>query len=185
VPCSFVLGLLLAATVTAPQPYPGDIVFIGGTGGWADIGAQLSKTDKRYGHVGIAIEDEGALMIVHASGAPATGGTVTTTPYAAFIAHSAQVGIYRADHDRLTAGITENAAKAASDALPFDDAFSLETADAVYCTELVWRALSEAMGKDAVPQKSKILGQDAITLEDLQLSPHLRPVHAFEKKAAP
>ncbi|MGV6819292.1 MAG: YiiX/YebB-like N1pC/P60 family cysteine hydrolase [Parvularcula sp.] len=183
--CSLFLGLLAATAFETPLPQPGDIVFIGDSGGWADIGAQLSDKDKRYGHVGIAVEEDGAMMIVHASGAPATGGTVTTTPYSVFIGHSGQVGIYRTDEEWLTATITEKAAQAATDALPFDDAFSLKTADAVYCTELIWRVLSEVIGKDAVPQKSKILGQDAITLEDLQLSPHLRPVRQFEKKAAP
>lgn len=44
-------------------------------------------------------------------------------------------------------------------AVPFDAAFSLESDDALYCTELIWRIYTAATGRDLTPSKHHILGK--------------------------
>ncbi len=55
----------------------------------------------------------------------------------------------------------------------FDPRFSLATVHELYCSELVWRALSAAMQHDIVPNKTTILGQPGVSLADLEASPLL------------
>ena len=56
---------------------------------------------------------------------------------------------------------------------PFDAAFSLDTEEALYCTELVWRALTAAAGEDAAPRKTERVGRLFVAIDDLQASPLL------------
>lgn len=40
--------------------------------------------------------------------------------------------------------------------IPFDTEFDLGRSDAFYCTELVWRGIREATGRDPFPGKPRI-----------------------------
>ena len=51
--------------------------------------------------------------------------------------------------------------------LPFDRGFSLETENSLYCSELVWRALSAGAGEDVVPTKSERFGRVYVSMSDL------------------
>jgi hypothetical protein len=37
----------------------------------------------------------------------------------------------------------------------------------VYCTELVWRALRDALGEDPLPDKPRVNGRPAVLVENL------------------
>ncbi len=146
---------------------------------WARLAARFNADGEGFGHVGIvAAGDDGALIVIHAGGDPARAdGRVQEAELTAFLATAREAALYRplADEAGIAALIAYAAARAAADA-PFDRRFSLETADALYCTELVWRALSLAVGKDAVPEKTMRAGAAYIALDDLAESPDLVPV---------
>uniref|UniRef100_UPI001F460F08 YiiX/YebB-like N1pC/P60 family cysteine hydrolase n=1 Tax=Henriciella aquimarina TaxID=545261 RepID=UPI001F460F08 len=138
--------------------------------------------DKRWGHVGIVVAVAPAI-VVHAdtgTGAPAhpapapgeTVGEVRAVPLADFLGDVDHAGVFRLSlspeaRTRMIAWADE----AAATHTPFDRGYSLESANNLYCTELVWRALSQGLGHDALPEKSHRLGRTYVALSDLSLHP--------------
>lgn len=185
------VSLALVSTAAAPQPHarqaasarapiaqpadlqPGDVVFIGVDGAfWAEMASASSLPAHRFGHVGIAARDErGALVIVHAGGAPDRGSApVLAVPFVEFAAEADRVGIYRLNGSRETReAAARTALSYARAGLQFDGDFSLETRERLYCTELVWRAFNAA-GADTVPLPSVMAGKSVVTLADLETS---------------
>ena len=158
-----------------PPVEAGDILFKGaGTGAGTQIAAIWSHGDKRWGHVGIAVADpDGSLSVIHAdTGAPRQAGKVVRVSLADYLSDVSELGIYRI-------GLTGEARAAylayaeAAVGRPFDRAFSLDTDTSLYCTELIWRAMSEALGEDALPVKSERLGTVYISVSDVAGHPLL------------
>ncbi|MGB3624875.1 MAG: YiiX/YebB-like N1pC/P60 family cysteine hydrolase [Henriciella sp.] len=164
---------------------PGDLVFKGAsTAVWTELAARWSRGDKRWGHVGIVTEVPGTccdpILIVHAdtgTGDPgheaAPGeiiGEVRAVPLADFLSDVDQAGLYRLDLDAAQrARLIAYAEEAATAHIPFDRGYSIDSANNLYCTELVWRALSAGLETDAIPQKSQSMGRTYIALSDLSL----------------
>jgi hypothetical protein len=170
------------------QARPGDVLFKSGAGFWGRMAKRFSEEDKSFGHVGVVVNDEkGDIAIVHAGGNPLSpAGKVQKSEYDEFLRASEEVALYRPKTDgegieKLIAYLTNKMNLNA----PFDKDFSLVTDDELYCTELVWRALSAAVGEDAVPEKTKRAGRLYIAIDDLQASPWLEPVWREKEKVAP
>ena len=170
------------AAALAPALQPGDLVFKGAsTALWTELAAQWSTGDRRWGHVGIVVSAPeaggGPVIIVHADTgvsdpAGETIGEVRGVPLDAFLGTADQAGVYRfalAPHERTR--MINYAEKAARAHIPFDRGYSLDSANNLYCTELVWRALSEGLTRDALPQKSRRLGRTYVALSDLSMHP--------------
>lgn len=158
---------------------PGDVLFKSGGGMWGVLAANFSTRDRTYGHVGVVAEGAGrGLVVIHAGGDPVSRqGRVMASPFDEFLGASSRAALYRPRLDQPHVAAFIAAADAAAERrTPFDTAFSLDSEEAVYCTELVWRALSAASGADAVPGKSERGGKTYIALDDLQASPFLAPV---------
>ncbi len=171
-PPAFVGAALAAAR-------PGDVLFKAEPMFWARLAARFNADGEGFGHVGIVADGgDGALIVIHAGGDPARAdGRVQEADFAVFLRSASEAALYRPQADETGVGvlIAYAAARAAQEA-PFDRRFSLASADALYCTELVWRALSLAVGRDPVPEKT-MRGADAyIALDDLAESPDLVPV---------
>ncbi len=184
--------LLIAATASAeilPSALPpveaGDLLFKGaGTGTGTQIAAIWSHGDKRWGHVGIAVANQdGSLSVIHAdTGAPRQTGKVVRVSLADYLSDVSDLGVYHID---LT-GPARTAYLAYAETVvgrPFDRAFSLESDTSLYCTELVWRAMSAALGEDPLPAKSQRLGTDYISVSDLSGHPLLREAAVVRAKA--
>ncbi len=159
---------------------PGDVVFIGADDAlWGQIGALITGDRHVYAHVGMAAERGGALVIVHAAGSPTNAeAEVAAEPAARFAAQAQRAAVYRPQTPRAAAAASRALAYAEGGAR-FDGAFSLESEDRLYCTELVWRALTEAVGEDVAPQKSQFGDLAYIAIEDLRAAEILTPVARF------
>ena len=162
---------------------PGELLFKGtGTGFGTRAAAAWSQGDRRWGHIGIVVRGpDGALEVIHAdTGAAGEDGEVRRVSLAKFLSDVTDLGVYDVD---LT-GPARAAYLAYADSavgLPFDHAFSLATDNSLYCSELIWRALSAGLGGDAVPEKSHRLGRVYVSVSDISENPHaheLRTVHA-------
>lgn len=155
----WLVGLLPLALLVVPAPYDpapsvplpepsqledGDLVFRRTESG---PGRRMRLLDPaEFTHVGMLVLLRGEPWVVHVSprsqGNP--GGITVGEPLAEFL-HARWIS--RAGVFRVPELSRETRAAAAREAwrmkelgLPFDEAFDLETADRLYCTELVWRA---------------------------------------------
>jgi uncharacterized protein YycO len=159
---------------------PGDVVFLGRQDGvWAQLGAMFSGPGAAYGHVGLVVAMEGGeATIVHADGSPLAGDTpVTREGVSAFLADADSVGVYRPS-PALAPGMVAAAEAMHASGLTFDPKFELtagplEPEAQIYCSELIWRAMSLALGRDAVPHKTVWMGRVGIALADLETHPDL------------
>jgi len=186
------IGLLAACALwaapaalaqTAAEPVPavsaGDLLFKGAdTATGTRIAANWSLGDKRWGHVGIVLEDaDGALSVIHAdtgeNAGPGVPGEVRRVPLADFLSDVATAGHYtvalEGEAREAYLAYAESAA-----GLPFDRGFSLKSENSLYCSELVWRALSAGAGADILPQKSERFGRIYVSLSDLSQHPLTR-----------
>ncbi|MFN4225034.1 MAG: YiiX/YebB-like N1pC/P60 family cysteine hydrolase [Hyphomonas sp.] len=173
------LALLAAPAALAqlaPEALPalksGDLLFKGaGTGAGTRLAASWSLGDKRWGHVGIVTD--GGRSVIHAdTGKPGEVGAVRKVALADFLADVETLGLYDID---LTGEAREKYLGFAESAvgLPFDHGFSIRSENSLYCSELVWRAMSAGLGRDAIPEKSERLGRTYVSLSDLSEHPLL------------
>lgn len=135
-----------AAALELPEVQAGDIVFERGSTLTSQILDMMDDAGE-FSHVGIVhILPGGEAVVVHAfPEREGQTGMVQVDPLADFVAGQQEVAVYR-PHPQYQAQARQAAewAFGLAGEVPFDDAFDLETAEAVYCTELVWRAYLEA-----------------------------------------
>lgn len=130
----------------------GDLVFRRGRDAIGRI--VLSHGDQpRYSHVGMVVLNEGRTLVAHAlPDTPSQPGGVRLEPVEAFVSpmRASDVGYYRPQP--LSPVQREAIRHYLTDAvgLPFDLRFEYSSDDAVYCTELVLKALS-VVGLDLTP----------------------------------
>jgi hypothetical protein len=132
---------------------PGDLIFRMGRGHESRI-VRLLDSRSDYSHVGLIDKAGSAVYVIHAvpDGEGLTG-TVRRDTLADFAAPESAlaVAVFRVDERwrEVALDAVRRARSYLEKHLPFDSAFDLETADALYCTELVWRAYEES-GLDLV-----------------------------------
>lgn len=157
---------------------PGDVLFKAEPMFWARLAARFNADAEGFGHVGLVAQGaDGALVVIHAGGDPAQAdGRVQSADFDDFLSAATDAALYRprTDEEGLGRALAYAAARKAQET-PFDRRFSLATADRLYCTELIWRALALAVGEDPVPVKTMRGGDAFIALDDLAQSPHLAP----------
>ena len=144
----------------------GDLLFKGAeTGAGTRVAAGWSLGDKRWGHVGIVAD--GGRSVIHAdTGKPGEAGAVRKVALADFLADVETLGIYEIDlTGEARAGYLAFAESAVG--LPFDHGFSVRSENSLYCSELVWRAMSAGLGRDAIPDKSERYGRIYVSVSDL------------------
>lgn len=171
----------LLATGAAAQVRPdalsglgeGDLLFKGAeTATGTRIAAGWSQGDKRWGHIGIVVAGEaGGFSVIHAdTGMDGAVGEVRRVPLATYLSDVYTLGVYDVSltGDQRAAYLAE---AERSVGLPFDRGFSLASDNAVYCSELVWRALSAGAGEDIQEDKSQRLGRVYVSVSDISENP--------------
>lgn len=164
----------------------GDVVLRHGNGLWSDLFARLNSRDTRFSHAGVVVYDGYAWYVVHAEADNfGRNGVVRMDEWTAFVKSAQQVALLRVSDPDTAARTAEAALVMHRDALPFDFSFDLTRLDAVYCSELVWRALSHALQRDPLPEKPILHGRDAVLVESLLLDlPELGVVYISDTDAA-
>ncbi len=155
----------------------GDIITRRGRGIWSAISPAFSSTDSRYSHIGIVEKTGEGLYVIHAHGDPDGKGAVSRDPIEDFLEDSVYWGLYRFRlSPEAIEKITNMARSYVEKGRTFDASFSLESEDALYCSELVWRAVHDAINVDLVPRKNRTLGIDFVGVDDIFLSDYLHPI---------
>ena len=127
----------------------GDILFLHGRSPRAVV-VRLLAAGPDYSHAGILVAGESGLDLIHANpGRNGTGGVVREH-LGSFLTSGRVSGgaVFRLRDDASTSTAAGSASAAArafwEQRLPFDNEFDLATPQALYCTELVWRACLNA-----------------------------------------
>ncbi len=135
---SSALSLLSEAEIKAVRA--GDLVFRRGEG-------VISRTvlsydsSSAFSHVGLLVLLERRPAVVHVT--PGEPARVQVEPLQDFAGEAASLAVYRLQDDELegaAAGAARQALAFARDSLVYDAALNLHTDQALYCTELVWKA---------------------------------------------
>jgi uncharacterized protein YycO len=168
---------------------PGDVIFLSAPKAlWARLASQWSLPKYNHGHVGMIVAGkDGRMMVVHAAGDPTRNrATVRAVPVAKFLEEAEAATVFRMKDPAAARVAASEAARFARERLPFDTDFSLRSRDKLYCSEMVWRAMSAALHRDVVPHKYSDYGRPTIRLSDLETSADLTLVaHARAPGTAP
>lgn len=157
----------------------GDVIFLSAPDAlWARLASRWSLPAYRHGHVGMVVLDrDGRPLVVHAGGDPTRRTAVVRAVKVDQFLHEATAAtVFRMRHAAAARAAAREALGFARRAAPFDTEFSLHNGEKLYCTELVWRALSSALRRDVVPVKARAYARPVIRLSDLEASPDLRLV---------
>ena len=148
----------------------GDILFRGRDNSWGELGAMVSREDRRYGHVGVVVKQDGVWKVISATGNPlASQGSVISEPLEKFIGMSTRLGLYRLTIEaELIAAFLNEIKTHAEQNTPFDRHYDISENEALYCTELIWLCLNSTLGRDVIPDKAQWRGRSVIALDDLQ-----------------
>ena len=127
----------------------GDLIFRKGTGIFSDFFTKAGDRETPYSHVGLAFVDNGKVLVIHTEASELTGeGFAKIDRIEEFLdkRNSSQAAVYRLKNESRSYG--ENAVEAAIEYVnqktPFDVKFDLTTENALYCTELAYRAYKKA-----------------------------------------
>ncbi len=145
----------------------GDIVLTGNDSAWAFLARRFADSDPRWSHVGMVIRDGKGVAVVHMDGSP-MGGRIRRESPAAFTGGAEYVRVVR---PALDAGRRARVGEWLDGHLerrtPFDTSFRLDDREAMYCSELIWRALEHVgttPGSDSLPS---LAGRDYVPVDRL------------------
>lgn len=158
---------------------PGDVIFFSAPKAvWARVASEWSLPAYRHGHVGMIVAGrDGVPMVVHASGDPLRRkAIVRAVSLDKFLEEAETASVFRMKDRRAAPVAAAEAEGFARRRLLFDGDFSLASREKLYCSEMVWRAMSAALRRDVVPNKGFDYGRATIRLRDLESSPDLAVV---------
>lgn len=122
----------------------GDLIFRSGNSLVSEV-VRAMDTQKTYSHVGILLKSNGNLNVIHTE--PASKVAIVE-PIESFISFEKadSIGVFRLKEIEAKKRdlIAEIAKEFATNNTPFDAFFDLNTEHTLYCTELVWQAISKA-----------------------------------------
>lgn len=154
----------------------GDVIFLSAPQAlWARIASGYSLPRYRHGHVGMIVEGiDGRPMVVHAGGDPTRPrAVVRAVTVERFLEEARSASLFRMRDARAARDAGREAMRFARRAAPFDTDFSLNNGDKLYCSELIWRAMSSALHRDVVPVKASAYARKVVRLRDIETSPDL------------
>jgi hypothetical protein len=158
----------------------GDLIYRFGNGLYSAYFRNISQTDQRFSHVGIAvrISKEDELYVVHAEADDYTGqGGVRMDRLSDFLKDANDRSAYRLNaNEAVRLDIAKRALDYQRRAVPFDLAFDAADSTAFYCTELVLHCVNAAAGRLLIQGCTKINGKPVIAIDDTYLHDAMTPI---------
>ena len=162
----------------------GDLIFRHGRGFISNAFQKLSKEDPRYSHAGIIEVENGQAFVYHCIGGEENkSNKMKRETLSAFCRpdHNHTFGIYRTDLNpkqmkKVLSGLNEYYKQG----LEFDTDFSLDTDDKMYCTEMVYKLLTNAIGDKNFLPLTHISGRNYVSCDNIYLSSHCREIYSYD-----
>jgi hypothetical protein len=130
----------------------GDLVVRNGNDEVSDIFRRLNTHDPSFSHIGIVFWENGTPMVYNIIGGKDNpGGYLRRDSLQSFISprYNFAFGIYRIPFTRQQkTQLYDNVLRYFEEKRKFDVQFSLETDSLLYCTEFVYKVVSETLNKD-------------------------------------
>lgn len=191
-------GLLVKFSLVSPAPeparhhprivmdsstlVPGDLVFRRGRSMISRAVLSLDG-ESEFSHVAIAVSIANQIRVVHAIPPEGTdSGGVIEEPLESFLIPelASAAALYRPKDAAVGTRAAATALRYARARTPFDSGFDLSTPDAMYCTELVWRAYLEA-GADLIGG----FHERYLLPSRLLMSPEFRLIKEYKEEEIP
>lgn len=158
---------LLAAAAPADDWRTGDIVLLGNDSAWGFVARRFADSDDRWSHAGMVLREGQRVSVVHMDGSP-MGGQIRREALSAFTAHARHVRVIRPGLDaveraRVSGWLRGQVARDTA----FDTGFRLDDGPAMYCSELVWRALDQVAMTPGVDSLPRIAGRVYVPVDRL------------------
>ena len=153
----------------------GDIICRLGDRFWSQYFRDISAEDRRFSHMGIIRIHDDQVTVIHAEGTTQSGKDfVKEEPIDSFLSKARAIGIYRgqdADGDHIAHVAMEYLG------LPFDWQFDMTDNSRIYCTELLYVVLKQAMPEvELNTVYIKEMGKDIIPLDSISKSEYFTEI---------
>ena len=182
-----VVLLFLASLSSAEAPtqvdvesqfQPGDLIFRRGTGIVSDFARNFSSGERRFSHVGLVAERDRHQVVVHAIyDRQLNRDGVVSDSVVEFLDGTADWALYRvALPDSRRERIADVALEILDKGLPFDNQFSLVSADSLYCTEFIWRVVNDVAGRELIRPSIASNDTKIVAIWDVYSGPEMQKV---------
>ena len=158
---------LLAGTAGADELRTGDIILLGNDSAWGFVARRFADGDDRWSHAGMVLREARGVSVVHMDGSP-MGGHIRREALPAFTAHARHVRVARpalgpAQRAQVGGWLRGQVARDTA----FDTGFRLDDDPAMYCSELVWRALDQVAMTPGVDSLPRVAGRVYVPVDRL------------------
>jgi len=160
----------------------GDLIFRHSRGTISNVLVQFSRSDARYSHSGIVSIEGDRTFVYHALGGEASRlPGIRRETLESFCNPSAvhAFGVYRTDLDRQQVFKELSLAKAAwQQKIPFDMQYDISSDSALYCTEFVYKVLTQASGNKNYITLTELPGLTYVACDNLYRNSHATPIYS-------
>ena len=163
--------------------HSGDFIFRHGRGAISNALMLFSRHEAKYSHAGIISVENEKVYVYHAIGGEENpSNKLRKDPLELFCdprdVHS--FGIYRLDLDkRQLQKVDSIAGNYYRNGLEFDTKFDLSTDEKMYCSEFVYKIISQATGDKNYLPLSSVSGINYVACDDLYLNAHCNRLYDY------
>jgi hypothetical protein len=161
----------------------GDIILRSGKGFISDVFRQFSLKDKRFSHSGIVSVEKNRIFVYHILGDERSYGSQVRKELLDSFCNGKEnnsFAVYRYD---LTTdekkNMVTNLQLFSERKIKFDSHFDLETDSAMYCTELVYKAVEATTGNKQYLPYTIINGNKYIAPDNLYMNRHSKLIYSY------
>ncbi len=154
----------------------GDIVLRTGADITSYMFTQMNRQNKTYSHCGIVVVEDGYPFIYHSIGGEDNPDQKLKRDSAGFWfspANNLGHGVVRYDMTSIQCErLVQSTLRFFREQIPFDMDFDLNTDDRLYCAELVYKVVNEAMDNPEYIKASTMFGYAFVAIDNLFLHTH-------------
>jgi hypothetical protein len=158
----------------------GDLVLRNGKGLISEFFRNAS-IEKKYTHAGIASRENGTVWVYHILGTPGSKG-LQKVKLEEFCNSRENSGfaIFNYEMENCEKELLISHLNADFCKVVFDEKFNMKTDDELYCSELIYKAVSYATGNKNLIPVSQFQEQSYVSIDNLYLNKIAKPVFNFK-----